>query len=80
MPATTRQDNGAEVGEDVDEGSVGPDGAPPGVTDYLDMALTAASDQGMSASELMGVFFYYAHSIADSYRQDVLGEIDKRTD
>ena len=68
MPASVKSDNGSdetvEVTEEVETG--------PAVTDYLDMALTAASDQGMTASELMGLFFYYAHSIAEGFRQDVL--------
>ena len=44
------------------------------VTEYLDMALTAASDEAMSAAELMGLFHYYAYSIAESYRQDMIGD------
>ena len=70
MPAATHRDNGteADLADEVDE---------PGhatVTDHLDRALAAAQEEEMSASELMGLFFYYAHSIAESYRQDALGQ------
>ena len=50
---------------------------PPSVQDYLEMALQTASDQGINTSELMGIFFYYAHSIAESYRQDMLRESEQ---
>ncbi|MGI9596244.1 MAG: hypothetical protein ACR2QK_08795 [Acidimicrobiales bacterium] len=86
MPASqVYTDNGSDDATDTTtEGS--PDqieGAPaegtegeaaPKVHDYLEMALQAAADTGMSTSELMGIFFYYAHSIAESYRQDVLNQ------
>ena len=48
----------------------------PTVHDYLEMALAAAAERQMSTSELMGIFFYYTHSIADSYRQEALREHD----
>ncbi|MDH3679154.1 MAG: hypothetical protein OEV40_04305 [Acidimicrobiia bacterium] len=50
------------------------EGPRPTVHDHLEMALEAAAEQQMATSELMGIFFYYAHSIAESYRQDVLKE------
>ena len=50
-------------------------GESPSVHDYLDMALEAANEQGVSTSELMGIFFYYAHSIADSYRRQALKDM-----
>ncbi len=68
MPAATHRDNGGEV-----DTSAEPVSDQPSVTDHLDRALAAAQEQEMSASELMGLFFYYAHSIAESYRQDALG-------
>lgn len=46
----------------------------PTVQDYLEMALQLAGEQEMKTSELMGIFFYYAHSIAESYRQEVLSQ------
>lgn len=41
---------------------------------HLELALEAAGEEGMSTSELMGIFFYYAHSIAESYRETVMVE------
>lgn len=69
MPAVQAQSNGEsnESDEEVVEDT-------PTVHDYLEMALQTAGEQEMSTSELMGIFFYYAHSIAESYRQDVLKE------
>lgn len=72
MPASVKSENGSETVDLTEEVETGP-----AVTDYLDMALTAASDQGMTASELMGLFFYYAHSIADGFRQDVLAQSEE---
>ena len=76
MPAATRsngEDGGSGVGLGVDEGDA--DTAPT-VTDHLDRALTTAQEQGMAASELMGLLFYYAHCVAEGHRQDVLAELD----
>ncbi|MDZ4350885.1 MAG: hypothetical protein U1A22_15270 [Xanthomonadaceae bacterium] len=42
------------------------------VTQHLDAAIQAAREGQMSTSELMGLFFYYAHSIAASYRESFL--------
>ena len=73
MPASTRTDNGAPASPGVTDA----DAHGPGVTDHLDMALTVARDQGMSAAELMGLLFYYAHSVAEGYRQDALREVEE---
>lgn len=72
MPATVRTDHDSD--EQV-EHSPSEHGAV-SVTDHLDLALVAARDQGMTASELMGVLFYYAHNVAESYRQDVLRDME----
>lgn len=71
MPAVQAQSNG-ESDEAPSEET--PSEGAPTVHDYLEMALQTAGEQEMSTSELMGIFFYYAHSIAESYRQDVLAE------
>jgi hypothetical protein len=42
------------------------------VRQYLEMAIQTAAEQQMPPSELMGIFFYYAHSIAESYRAQAL--------
>lgn len=42
------------------------------VRQYLEMAIQTAAEQRMSTSELLGIFFYYAHSIAESYRAQAL--------
>lgn len=76
MPAVQMHPNGdqtepvaAEAGDlDAD----GTDDAAPTVNDHLEMALSVAAEQNMSTSELMGIFFYYAHSIAESYRQEAI--------
>lgn len=79
MPATTRvETNGSEPIVDlteeapVEEHAAVEETEGSHVTEYLDLALTAASDEGMSAAELMGLFYYYAHSIAESYRHDLM--------
>lgn len=73
MPAVTRDENGTDAVEEPVEDAEFQDGERgPSVTDHLDMALTVARDQDMSAAELMGLFFYYAHSIAEGYRQDII--------
>lgn len=48
---------------------------PPTVQDHLELALGAAVEQGMSTSELLGIFYYYTHTIAETYRQDSLREV-----
>lgn len=42
------------------------------VQQYLEMAIQTAAEQRMPTSELLGIFFYYAHSIAESYRTQAL--------
>lgn len=42
------------------------------VTRHLDAALDAAREAQMSTSELVGLFFYYAHAIAASYRESLM--------
>ncbi len=42
------------------------------VRQYLEMAIQTAVEQRMPTSELLGIFFYYAHSIAESYRTQAL--------
>lgn len=42
------------------------------VRQYLEMAIQAAAEQQMPTSELLGIFFYYAHCIAESYRAQAL--------
>ncbi len=48
------------------------------VASYLDMAVEAARQADMSASELMGMFFYYAHSVAEGFRMGVISEQEAR--
>lgn len=48
------------------------------VAAYLDMAVEAARQNDMSASELMGMFFYYAHSVAEGFRMGVISEQEQR--
>lgn len=77
MPATMSTDTGESVDEiPIDSPETTIEGLNPdiGVTAYLDLALQAAREQDMNASELMGLLFYYAHSIAEGYRQDVVAE------
>lgn len=45
---------------------------PMSVQQMLEIAIQTASDRGMSTSELLGIFYYYTHSIAESYREDAL--------
>ena len=39
------------------------------VVEYLEMAVQAAQEQEMSASELIGLLFYYAHNVAQETRE-----------
>lgn len=50
-----------------------PNGQATAVTRHLDQAIEAAQQAQMPTSELLGLFHYYAHSIAASYRQSVIG-------
>lgn len=42
------------------------------VQGYLELAVRTAAEEGMNTSELLGLFYYYTHSLADSYRQEAL--------
>ncbi len=42
------------------------------VIEHLDAAVAAAESANMSASEIMGMLFYYAHNIAQRARETAL--------
>ncbi len=42
------------------------------VIEHLDLAVAAAERANMSASEIMGMLFYYAHNIAQRAREAAL--------
>lgn len=42
------------------------------VQGYLELAVRTAAGEGMNTSELLGLFYYYTHSLADSYRREAL--------
>ena len=42
--------------------------------------LVEQTEQEMSAAELMGIFYYYTHGIAESYRQEVLADQQSASD
>ena len=44
------------------------------VIKHLDAAIAAAERAEMSASEIMGMLFYYAHNIAQRARETALEE------
>lgn len=44
------------------------------VIEHLELALQAARDQEMSASEIIGLLHYYAHNIAQDARESALRE------
>ena len=46
------------------------------VTDHLEAAIVAADAAGMTTSELIGTFFYYAHSLAQEAREAALQAMD----
>lgn len=50
------------------------------VQGYLDKAIQLATEQEMPAAELMGIFYYYTHGIAESYRQEVLADQQSASD
>lgn len=63
----------------VDTMPEGPEGGQPEadrgtarVAGHLDRAIQTAGEGGMPISELLGLFFYYAHAIAASYRENVM--------
>lgn len=81
MPAVHVQTNGRTDGPEAAESPEAADmpdrddeETPPSVNDYLEMALAAAAESAMSTSELLGIFYYYTHSIAESYRQEAVGQ------
>jgi hypothetical protein len=45
---------------------------PDEVIEHLDAAVAAAEHAEMSASEIMGMLFYYAHNIAQRARETAL--------
>ena len=46
------------------------------VIEHLDAAVAAAERANMSASEIMGMLFYYAHNIAPRARETALENQD----
>ncbi len=42
------------------------------VVEHLDAALKAAEDANMNTSETIGMFFYYAHNLAQQARENAL--------
>ena len=44
------------------------------VVDHLDEAVLAAEKEGMQMSELIGMFFYYAHNLSQQARDTALDE------
>lgn len=44
------------------------------VINYLDLAVQAAEDKNMPTSELIGMFFFYAHNLAQEARDIALGK------
>lgn len=48
------------------------------VIEHLDAAVTAAREEDMSASEILGLLFYYAHNVAQDARESALRKEDDR--
>lgn len=46
------------------------------VVDYLDEAVVAAENEGMQMSELIGLFFYYAHNLSQQARDTAMSQED----
>lgn len=44
------------------------------VIEHLDAAVAAAREEDMSASEILGLLFYYAHNVAQDAREAALSE------
>ncbi len=42
------------------------------VQQHLEAAVKTASENGVTTSDLLGMFYYYTHSIAESYRAEAL--------
>lgn len=53
-------------------GAAPPPEALKSVAEYLDLAIEAATAQGMGTGELLGLFYYYTHGIASGARQRAL--------
>lgn len=51
---------------------------PDRVIEHLDAAVAAAREEGMSASEILGLLFYYAHNVAQDARESALSQKDDR--
>ena len=45
------------------------------VVEHLDAAVEAAERAGMSTSEIIGMFFYYAHNLAQQARESALEKV-----
>jgi hypothetical protein len=39
---------------------------------FLDLAIQSATEHQMPMSELVGLFYYYTHSVCATYREDVI--------
>jgi len=50
----------------------------PSVIDHLDNAVLTAEKQGMQMSELIGMFFYYAHNLSQEARNTAAAEEDNQ--
>lgn len=46
---------------------------PETVIDHIEAAIAAAERDNMSASEVIGLLFYYAHNVAQEARESALG-------
>ncbi len=46
------------------------------VIEHLDLAVQAAERANMSTSEIIGMFFYYAHNLAQRARDSALADAD----
>jgi hypothetical protein len=44
------------------------------VIEHLDAAIAAAREEDMSASEVLGLLFYYAHNVAQDARESAMRE------
>jgi len=51
------------------------DAARAAVTELLDGAIAKAQEANMATSELLGLFNYYEHCIAASYRESVMQQL-----
>ncbi len=68
------------IDQELGEQAAGDPQEPPSesqVIRHLNAAIEAAQESGMSASELMGLLFYYAHNVAQQTRQAAGGTPDR---